>query len=138
MLLEYVDGELVGREESDAAILLRQATSAGVPVVVWATAGGPPVRAEALAAAAPFVHVADEHQVEAWRAVVPDVLVLPRATSVRRHAHPGQVRTGATIRVDRPVAPESPALVAPPLSRPIRPLHAITVIPESPRVPPTP
>src|SRR3546814_12422710 len=67
--------------------------------------------------------------------LVPDVLVLPRATSVRRHGHPGPVRTGATIRVDGPVAPEVAGMVATHLSRAIRPLEAISVIQEDPEVP---
>ncbi|WP_157551087.1 hypothetical protein, partial [Nocardioides jensenii] len=59
LLVEYVDGAVPDHEAVVVSVALRAAIRAGVPVVVWATAGGPPAHVTALAEAGTRVFVAD-------------------------------------------------------------------------------
>ncbi|KQY55521.1 glycosyltransferase family 2 protein [Nocardioides sp. Root140] len=126
LLVEYVDGAVPGHEDLVVSAALRSATRAGVPVVAWATAGGPPAGVTALVEAGARVFVADPAHLDAWKSVSDEVTELPVGVDVRRTAA-GVDRSGAVLVVDGPVDPRVAGAVAADVVKAVRPLDGVSV-----------
>lgn len=92
-----------------------------VPVVVWATSGGPSPEVETLAKEAAAVFVADPAHLEAWQKVAPSARLLAPAAS--GWIRPANERAGVAVVVDGPIAPVVAGPVATVLARAVRPLE---------------
>ncbi len=116
VLVEVVDGS--ARDGCDA---ISSTSGDPIPVVVWATSGGPAAEVEALAKEAAVVFVADPGHLEAWQKIAPGAQLLAPAASGR--VRPTDDRAGATVVVDGPIAPTVAGQVATVLARAVRPLE---------------